>query len=278
MELGEGTDARQGQEVFTHLERETESPSSPEVPEVPEGSGSGGGQGRRERCATFQEGLPARASWAQPHFTPMTHETVFFPPILQIRKLRLREVERGHLERKQVNPEFRRGLGSFQNPSLNSHSSRGGGFHYPHCADEGNTAKRGQAAPPRSHSSCGCQRAPTQREHQSLPFPVQKSPRGQGWEGNRCRPVISALPATSNNLGSRGPGLSVLGGGDGGEKPGQGPPSSHSHTEGGHQSGRPGRQPGQDGPVSCSSGPHGTDQKPLRRVRTAGGRRGEGRR
>lgn len=254
----------------------------PRSPRSQRGVGRGGGQGRRERCATFQEGLPARASWAQPHFTPMTHETVSFPPILQIRKLRLREVERGHLERKRVNPEFRRGLGSFQNPSLNSHSSRGGGFHYPHCADEGNTAKRGQAAPPRSHSSCGAKEPPlsanTRSRDQSLPFPVQKSPWGQGWEGNRCRPVISALPATSNNLGSRGPGLSVLGGGDGGEKPGQEPLSSHSHTEGGHQSGRPGRQPGQDGPVSCSSGPHGTDQKPLRRVRTAGGRRGEGRR
>lgn len=44
VELGEGTDARQGQEVFTHLERETESPSSPEVPEVPEGSGGGAGK------------------------------------------------------------------------------------------------------------------------------------------------------------------------------------------------------------------------------------------
>lgn len=59
---------------------------------------------------------------------------------------------------------------------------------------------------------------------------------------------------------------------------GRGHRASHSHTEGGHQSGKPGGQLGQDGPVSCSSGPRGTDQKPLRSVRTAGGRRREGRR
>lgn len=58
--LGPGQYAGQGQEVLTHLERETESPSSPEVPEVPEGSGSGGGAGKEGEVCDIPGGPPCQ--------------------------------------------------------------------------------------------------------------------------------------------------------------------------------------------------------------------------
>lgn len=56
--LGLSQDTGQGQEVLTHLERQTESPSSLEVSEVPEGSE--GGTGKEREVCDVPGGPPCR--------------------------------------------------------------------------------------------------------------------------------------------------------------------------------------------------------------------------
>lgn len=115
-----GTRPRQGKAggVLTHLERDTE----PFLPRPLRSQQKRGGAGK-ERPVTCQGGsLPGFLGTAP--FYPTTHQMVFFPPMLPIWKLRFREVGPGHTEKKQVDPEFNRGLRSFPNPSLNSHNNR----------------------------------------------------------------------------------------------------------------------------------------------------------
>ena len=78
-----------------------------------------------------QEGLPARGFKLRLPGSRQRHDTVFSPSVWQMRKLRPREVERGHPESRHVKAEFTRGPRSFQNPSENPHTLLGGGFHYP---------------------------------------------------------------------------------------------------------------------------------------------------
>lgn len=135
-------------------QRGAESPSSPESPEVPEvpevPQEVREGQGR----AAFQEGsLPGFLGTASLH--PSNLGSVFFPPVVQIWKPALPEVESGHPESRRIDvPESNRGPCSCQTPHLILTAAPGGVFQHPHPAGARNTpcacaGMRGWAPPPR---------------------------------------------------------------------------------------------------------------------------------
>lgn len=135
-------------------------------------------------------------------FYPTTHQMVFFPPMLPIWKLRFRGVGPGHTEKKQVDPEFNRGLRSFPNPSLNSHNNRRRIPSSPFRPTEKQSCLRCGSSP-RSHAPS--QPPPpsaqpnTQTWGPSCPLRA-RGPWEEGPDGNPYTPVISALHSTSNSL------------------------------------------------------------------------------